>query len=167
MSSVVTFKASYAMGTNIVGVMVSDGKAPPMGCSSSVTVGDTKPPKILCIKASPDQLWPPNGKLVPVTLAVHAVDDCSAVTNKIVSVSSNEKPDGSQPDWIITGDLTLLLRAEQSGHGHGRVYVITVRSTDAAGNSSTGRAFVEVDHDRRGWSGSTTQPGVPASAPLK
>jgi hypothetical protein len=166
MSSVVTFKASYAMGTNIVGVMVSDGKAPPMGCSTSVTVGDTKPPKILSIKASPDQLWPPNGKLVPVTLVVHAVDDCSAVTSKIVSVSSNEKPDGTQPDWIITGDLTVLLRAERSAHGHGRVYVIKVRSTDASGNSSTGFALVEVDHDRRGWSGSASQSGVPASAPL-
>jgi hypothetical protein len=151
MSRAVTFKASYAQGTNIVGVLVSDGKAVPMGCSTSVIVRDTKPPKILWIKACPHQLWPPNGKLVPVTLIVRAVDDCGPVTSKIVSVSSNEPPDSTAPDWIITGDLSLLLRAERSPQGHGRVYKITVRCTDASGNSSTGTAFVDVPRHGRGW----------------
>jgi hypothetical protein len=38
----VSFKGLYPQGTNIVGVVVSDGKAVPMGCSTSVIVRDTK-----------------------------------------------------------------------------------------------------------------------------
>jgi len=159
----VTFKASYSLGTNIVGVLVSDGKAVPMGCSTSVIVRDTKPPGILSLKACPNQLWPPNGKLVPVTLFVQAVDDCGPVTSRIVSVSSNEPPDRTTPDWIITGDLRLLLRAERSPQGHGRVYTITVRCTNASGNSSTGTAFVNVPRNGWGRSGSRSQPNLPAA----
>jgi hypothetical protein len=146
----VTFTASYPQGTNIVSVVVSDGKAVPVGCSTSVIVRDPKPPGIHWIKANPAQLWPPNGKLVPVTLTVQAMADCGPVTNRIVSVSSNEPPDSTTPDWIITGDLTLRLRAERSPHGHGRVYTITVRSTAASGESSTGTVFVRVPHDGSG-----------------
>ena len=94
-SQCVTFTASYPQGTNIVSVVVSDGKAVPLGCSTSVIVRDPKPPRIHSIKANPAQLWPPNGKLVPVTVTVQAVADCGPVTSRIVSVSSNEPPDGT------------------------------------------------------------------------
>jgi hypothetical protein len=36
---------SFAKGTNIVGVVVSDGKAMPQGCSTSVIVRGGKQPK--------------------------------------------------------------------------------------------------------------------------
>ena len=140
----VTFTASYPKGTNVVNVVVSDSKATPVGCSTSVIVRDPKPPRILLIKADPAQLWPPNGKLVPVTVKVLAVAECGSVTSKIVSVSSNEPPDGNAPDWIITGDLSLRLRAERSPHGDGRVYTITVSCTDVSGASSTGTVLVTV-----------------------
>jgi hypothetical protein len=39
-------------------------------------------------------------------------------------------------DWRITGDHTVLLRAERSGNGGGRIYFITVRASDASGNRS-------------------------------
>ncbi len=45
---------------------------------------------------------------------------------------------------MITGDLTLLLRAERSPHGTGRVYTITVESRDSSGNASTSSLNVEV-----------------------
>jgi hypothetical protein len=143
-SQCVTLTASYPKGTNIVSVVVSDGKAAPLGCSTSVIVRDPKPPRIHSIKANPAQLWPPNGKLVPVTVTVQAVADCGPVTSRIVSVTSNEPPDGHAPDWIITGDLSVRLRAERSPHGHGRVYTITVSCTDASGASSTGTVLVNV-----------------------
>jgi hypothetical protein len=152
-SSAVTLKASYAPGTNIVGVVVSDGKAVPVGCSTSVIVRGTKPPRILSIRACPRELRPPDGRLVPVTLVVRAVADSGPVTSRIVSVRSNEPPDSTTPDWIITGDLSLLLRAECSRHGHGRVYEITVRCSDASGNSSTGTALVDVPRNRWGRPG--------------
>jgi hypothetical protein len=146
----VTFKAAFSQGTNIVTVWVSDGKATPVACSTAVIVRDKTPPKIQSIKAIPDELSPANGKLVPVKLVVQAVDKCGPVTNRITAVKSNEPPDATQPDWVITGDLTLLLRAETSSHGKGRVYTITVESSDALGNTSKGTVLVSVDRDHGG-----------------
>ena len=70
---------------------------------------------------------------------------------RIVSVDSSE-PDtrpGAGPDWEITGDLTVRLRAERSGPGPGRAYTITVECRDGAGNRTAGTATVAVPHDQR------------------
>jgi hypothetical protein len=147
MAQAVTYKAQFSLGTNVVTVWVSDGKAVPVACTTSVIVRDSTPPRIISIKATPSVLSPPNNKLVPVTLVVQATDDSGPVTSRITSVRSNEPVDGSSPDWVITGDLSLLLRAERSGQGHGRVYTITVQCRDAAGNSSKGTVQVTVPHD--------------------
>jgi hypothetical protein len=92
--------------------------------------------------------------MVPATLRVSASDNCdpSAVC-KIVSVSSNEPVNGlgdgdTAPDWLITGDLTVNLRAERSGKGNGRIYTVTFECTDASGNSATGTTTVAVPHDQ-------------------
>lgn len=114
----------------------------------TVTVVDTTAPDITVLSASPHTLWPPNKKMVAVTLSAvvnDAVD--GAVGAAIVSVTSNE-PVGGAPDWEITGPLTLKLRAEREGGGTGRIYTITVSSTDAAGNSSTATVVVAVPHDQ-------------------
>jgi hypothetical protein len=142
----VTYGAFFNLGTNIVNVWVSDGKAVPVACSTRVIVRDRTPPRIISIKAVPNVLWPPNGKLVPVKVVVQAVSDSGPVTSRITSVQSNEPPTDREPDWVITGDLRLLLRAERSGHGNGRVYTITVQCRDAAGNTSPGTATVTVPH---------------------
>jgi hypothetical protein len=68
-------------------------------------------------------------------------------------VSSNEPENGlgdgdTSPDWKITGNLTLNLRAERSGKGSGRIYTITVKCADADGNSSSGNVRVSVPHDQ-------------------
>jgi hypothetical protein len=52
--------------------------------------------------------------------------------------------DGDGPDWIITGPLSASLRAERSGSGNGRFYVITIRCTDASGNAATSVTTVFV-----------------------
>lgn len=148
MAQYVAFKAQFSLGTNLVTVWVSDGKAVPVACSTSVIVRDGTPPRIGSITATPNVLWPANNKMVPVTLVVQATDDGGPVTSHITSVRSNEPVDGTSPDWVITGDLTLLLRAERSAHGQGRVYTITVQCRDAAGNTSTGTVQVTVPHDK-------------------
>jgi hypothetical protein len=131
-------------GTHTIRVWVSDGKAAPVACESIITIRDRTPPKIIAVRASPSVLWPPNHKLVPVRILVWATDACGPVKNRIVSVSSNEPAGNKLPDWIITGDLTLLLRAERSPRGSGRVYTIKVESGDQAGNKSyaTVKVFV-------------------------
>lgn len=140
----VELEQSLSQGTHTIRVWVSDGKAAPVVCESTLTIVDRTPPKIIAVKATPSVLWPPNQKLVPVRITVWATDACGPVKNRIVSVSSNEPVDKKQPDWIITGDLTLLLRAERSPRGSGRVYTIKVESRDQAGNKSYGTVKVLV-----------------------
>jgi hypothetical protein len=106
---------------------------------------------IVSASASPNRLFPPNHKLVPVTISVtHQGGDVSC---KITNVTSNQpingKGDGNtSPDWIITGDLTLLLRAERAGNiKTDRVYTITVQCADIFGNTTTTTVSVTVPHD--------------------
>jgi hypothetical protein len=54
---------------------------------------------------------------------------------------------GSDGDWQITGALSLNVRAERS-NGCNRVYTITVRCTDASGNSSNATVTVTVPHNQ-------------------
>ena len=110
---------------------------------STITVEDTKAPVINIITASPDTLWRPNHKMRSVTVTVDVTDACDDdVSCKIVSVTSNEPGGKNAPDWEITGDLTVDLRAERSGKGDGRIYTITVECTDDSGNTS--QSSVEV-----------------------
>lgn len=108
---------------------------------------DLTPPVFGELTASPDHLWPPNHKMVTVTLTVSVTDDRDpAPVTRILSVSSSE-PDTGEPDWQITGDLTVKLRAERAGNGPGRLYTVTVQSTDASGNSSTAEVLIPVAHN--------------------
>ncbi len=111
--------------------------------------GDITPPTVQSVTASPSVLWPPNHKMVPVELTVAATDSCGIAGSKIVSVTSNEPQDGKEPDWQITGNLSLLLRADRTGSGAGRTYVITVEVTDPAGNKTDQTTTVVVPHDQR------------------
>jgi hypothetical protein len=68
-------------------------------------------------------------------------------------VTSSEPVSGkgagnTAPDWEITGDHTVRLRAERLGPNVARVYTLTVRATDAAGNASTTLLTVTVPHDQ-------------------
>ena len=114
---------------------------------------DATAPAISSVGVSPVTLWPPNHKFVPVTLTLHATDNCSNVTGRIIGVASDEPENGlgdgnTAPDWIVTGPLGLLLRSERSGLGDGRTYTITVEASDLAGNTSLSVATVFVPHDR-------------------
>ncbi|MDB6125394.1 MAG: domain containing protein [Pedosphaera sp.] len=53
------------------------------------------------------------------------------------------------PDWVITSDHCVQLRAERSGKGSGRVYTITVQATDCSGNISAPKILtVTVPHSQ-------------------
>ena len=53
------------------------------------------------------------------------------------------------PDWRLTGDHTVELRAERCGNGNGRVYTITVISHDFEGNASMASVNVTVSKDKK------------------
>jgi hypothetical protein len=112
---------------------------------------DTAPPLITGAYATPSVLWPPNGRMRPVVVAVEARDECSAAACRIVAVESSEAAGNgtAADDWILTGDLTLLLRSERDGRGEGRAYTITVQCSDESGNTSEQAVNVTVPHDAR------------------
>jgi dipeptidyl aminopeptidase/acylaminoacyl peptidase len=137
----------FAPGVNNVTLTVTDSHGESDTCIAVVTVLDANAPVFISASASPDVLWPPNHKMVPVTINAAVTDNCSGDVNvKITSVSCNEPTDGS--DWEITGDLTLNLRAERFGNGTGRIYTVVLTAMDANGNQSTKEVFITVPHDQ-------------------
>lgn len=74
----------------------------------------------------------------------------------ITSVSSDEPEnaggDGNtNDDILIAADCkSVQLRAERMGSGNGRVYIITLKVTDTAGNVSTVTAKVRVPKSQNG-----------------
>jgi hypothetical protein len=72
---------------------------------------------------------------------------------ELLSVTSTEPADGqgsgnTSNDITVTDDGRVFVRAERSGSGSDRVYTLTYRATDAAGNSTTASADVLVPHDQ-------------------
>ena len=141
---------SCALGvTKTVTFTAADGAGNTSTATSTITVVDTAAPSINDVSASPDTLWPANHKMRQVTVTVDVSDICDAnATCKIVSVTSDEPVNETSPDWEITGDLTLELRAERSGNGDGRIYTITVECADSSGNKSNSAVEVAVSHDK-------------------
>ena len=122
----------------------------------SVTVlPGRSPPLITTLEAVPDSLWPPDHRMVPVHVEAAAVDvRGNPATCRITGVESSEDvpargSGATDPDWTITGDLTVDLRAERAGPREGRTYTIQVECVGANGIPATADATVEVAHDQR------------------
>jgi DNA/RNA endonuclease G (NUC1) len=125
-------------------VVVTDGVASASATVTALTV-DTTGPTITSLSASPNVVWPPNHKLVPVTVAVSATDAGGPTTCAVTSVTNNET---GPRDAFIRGPLRLDVLAERLGGGEGRVYTIRVTCTDGSGNSAAATTTVRVPHDQ-------------------
>jgi hypothetical protein len=141
-------------------------------CSTTVAIKDTRPPIIEAVTATPSVLWPPNNKLVEVTINYNVTDGCDSTSNITcaLSVTSNEQVKGCRRergegkererrekdddakafDWVVLDSHHVRLRAEKSERGGGRIYWITVTCTDSSGNSSNKTVKVTVPQDERG-----------------
>jgi hypothetical protein len=144
----------FPKGTNIVTCTASDPSGNRATNTFPVIVRDIEPPVIHSIVATPATLWPPDHKIISVRLKVDATDNCQLASTRIVGVTSNQPVDGhgdghTSPDWVVTGDLTLQLRAERSG-GKDRVYTITVEAADVDGNKSRKTVTVTVANSGKG-----------------
>ncbi len=125
----------------------------------TVIVQDTLPPVFRSLSATPDLLWPPNHKLVPVNFHADVVDLCDSEPRVVLTaVSSNELKDNwrggddnekrdIQNADIGMPDFSILLRAERLGNGDSRIYWITYSATDHSGNRVTRETTVTVPHD--------------------
>jgi len=157
--------STFPLGTTTVQCTATDTHNNTAHGSFTVLVQDTTPPTIVSITASPNNLWPPDHKMVDVTVTVIATDLVDpAPVSHIVSVSSNEADNGNgdgntSPDFIITGPLTLQLRAERDGDND-RIYTITIATSDFSGNTAQGSVTVSVSQTSHGASqGTAPSPG--------
>jgi hypothetical protein len=147
--------SSFALGTTTVNCSSTDHHSNTATGSFHVTVQDTTPPTIRSLTATPSNIWPENHKIVDVTIVADVVDNCDAApVTRIVSVDSNQPILGpgsgnTTPDWNITGNLTVQLRAERTNN-QDRTYTLTVTSTDASGNTSTSTVVVYVAQANNG-----------------
>jgi hypothetical protein len=142
----------YPLGTTTVLLTVTDPKGATSQATGTVTVVDTTAPAVTGFGVVAPTMWPPNHRMVDVTVNYGASDNCSAVTC-VLSVASNEPINGlgdgdTAPDWVIVDSHHLQLRAERSGAGTGRTYTITLTCTDAAGNPTVRTATVLVPHSK-------------------
>lgn len=118
-------------------------------------VVDNTPPSI-DVSVSPSIVWPPNHKMIELDLSVSAFDDSGeSPLIELVGVTSTEPADGqgdgsTESDIDITEENRVFVRAERSGTGNMRIYTITYKATDAAGNFAFGTADVVVPHNRAG-----------------
>ncbi|HOW80717.1 MAG TPA: hypothetical protein PK406_14830 [Verrucomicrobiota bacterium] len=144
-------------GTNPSGVELTG-----VELGQQALVVDTTPPTFTNVTASPSTLWPPNHKMVNITINAKVKDDSGLPVTLSAAVTSNEPQNGlgdgdTAPDWttpVIKQDdtgvvtITLQLRAERSGSGNGRIYTVTITATDASGNTSTAPVNILVPHDK-------------------
>ena len=115
---------------------------------------DTTPP-VITLSATPKVLWPPNGKMVPVTISGTITDTGSGVNLSSTAYSVTDEYGEVQPTGAITlgaggsYSFTVLLQASRLGTDQdGRHYTITVRASDNAGNGGSQASVVTVPHDQ-------------------
>jgi hypothetical protein len=112
-------------------------------------------PLCTALSASPKTLWPANHKLAPISLAGATDPDGDSLSYLVTGVTQDEAIDGlgdgdASPDAVLTAAGKLLLRAERSGKGDGRVYRIAVEVSDGHGGMCTGTATVSVPKAQNG-----------------
>src|SRR5262245_11385647 len=161
-SETITFVAnvncSVADGTEISNTATVTSFAPDPdlnnNSATATTTASNPPPTITNATADPSILWPPNHRMVNVTITYDVTDNCALPFDSCtLTVTSNEPVLGhgsghTSPDWIVVDDHHVLLRAEREGNGNGRIYTTTITCTDSGGNSSDEQVDVVVPHDQ-------------------
>lgn len=106
----------------------------------------------LNVTVTPANLWPLNGKQVPITVNLSVKDDYDPAPEvKLESITANESlAEGDIAGAAFgTDDRQLKLVARRDGaNKEGRIYTITYSATDASGNRVTASTTVTVPHDQ-------------------
>lgn len=139
--------STFPLGRTTVTCTASDISGNVATDTFPVTVRDTTDPEIVSVTPSASVL-PPNGLMTPVTFSVITTDvvdpNPSCLVTRVTSNVRDVDHDGV-PDWSITGPLSVSLEAATRKHKD-RNYVITIKCTDASGNSSKEKTTVVVSH---------------------
>jgi hypothetical protein len=104
---------------------------------------------------TPSVLWPPNHQFVEVTVGGAVDPDGDALTYSMRSVDQDEPlqsaGDRTSPDARRTSDpRKVLLRAERSTSGDGRVYQILLDIEDPHGHTCNEGPTISVPRTRNG-----------------
>ena len=143
---------AFPKGTTTVTCTAKDVADNKVSCSFKVTVTDNEAPVITGESTSPSVLWPPDHKMVDITVNYVSTDNCPV--NCILTAVSNE-PDNGLGDGDTPHDIEIVdahhvrLRSERSGLGSGRVYTITITCTDDTGNSTIKTVRVKVPKNQK------------------
>jgi hypothetical protein len=131
--------------------------------TQTVTVVDNQSPA-LTLTGAQTALWPPNHQYETVSVAqlvASASDNCGGnlTAGVVIAKVTSDEPEDAQGggdgntlnDIVIAADCkSVQLRAERQGGGNGRVYTITFKVKDAAGNTTTATAKVSVPKSQNG-----------------
>jgi predicted extracellular nuclease len=136
--------------TALAGSATSETETSNNAASASSTVSNPAP-MITGAAPSPSQLRLALHQFVRVNVQYNATDACGPVSSSL-TVTSNEPVTGvgqgvaglTSPDWIVIDEHRVLLRAERSPRGDGRVYTITISAVDVAGGVATQDVKVTV-----------------------
>ena len=108
---------------------------------------------IITLLTTPASLWPPNGKMVPVTISGTVTDTDSSCSIKTAAYAVKDEYREVQPTGPITlgvgGPLTFTVWLQASRLGtdlDGRLYTVTVSASNNAGKTGSQAATVIVPH---------------------
>jgi streptogramin lyase len=136
------------------------GEESPILYDVTVTTADLNGVPVCTGAAASDAvLWPPNHKMVPITVNGLTDPDGDPLTVTVTGIRQDEVVNGpgdgnTAPDGTGVGTSTAKVRAERAGTpkapGDGRVYHVSFSVADGQGGTCTGTAKVSVPHDQRG-----------------
>ncbi len=145
----------FPVGVTTNTFLLTNSEGLTASCSFDVYVYDSEGPAIENLTVSPEVIWPPDHKMVPVTVNYDLTDNCGGFTSSVILVWSNEPDDGTGDgktvsDFEVLDEHHVLLRAERSGTGPGREYYVYVYAWDDLGNSNGQQIVVQVPHSKSG-----------------
>jgi len=104
----------FTLGAHTVTLTATDSAGLTSSCTATVTVVDTTDPVISDALVNPTMLWPPNHKMVPVTVSYTLSDNCDSDPISVLSVTSDE---GTSDDWEIIDAHHVNLRTSVESVG--------------------------------------------------
>jgi hypothetical protein len=143
----------YPVGTTTITWTATDTAGNAASCTQTIKVNDVEAPVISGVSVTPNVLWPPNHKLVDVTVNYTAKDNCDPNPVCWLTATSNE-PDNGLGGGDTSGDIEIVdahhtrLRAERAGNGSGRIYTNTAHCKDLYLNEASTNVTCTVPHDQ-------------------
>jgi glycosidase len=141
-------------GTNSVNLRALDNAGNISSLVSQPVNIDLTPPAVN-VSASPSSIWPPNGRMVTVTVSGTITDTLSGVDTSTAAFAVVDEYGNVNPNGLVTlgpgGNYTFTVSLQASRNGNdldGRQYMITVSAKDLAGNLGSAATTVTVPHDQ-------------------